>query len=45
MTKLTIDLGKGVTLCAPINLTMTYDEWERMTAYIDGIIKKGGVQK
>jgi hypothetical protein len=45
MTKLTIDLGKGVKLTAPINLSMTADEWQRMTSYINNLINQRNVKR
>lgn len=39
MHKLTIDLGKGVTLNAPIKLSMTLEEWIRMTNYINKLLE------
>lgn len=38
MEKLTIDLGKGLILSAPIKLNMTIEEWIRMTNYLNSII-------
>lgn len=38
MEKLTINLGNGVTLTAPIKLNMSYDEWARMTDYINSLM-------
>jgi len=39
MKEITIDLGKGVKLTAPIKMDMTIDEWLRMTRYIDSILE------
>jgi len=38
MEKLSINLGNGVTLTAPIKLNMSYDEWLRMTNYINSLV-------
>jgi hypothetical protein len=38
MEKLTINLGNGVSLSAPIKLNMTYDEWVRMSNYINSLM-------
>ena len=38
MARMTIDLGKGVTLTAPIKLNMTAEEWVRMVNYINGLV-------
>ena len=38
MEKLTIHLGKGVELTAPVKLNMTYEEWVRMTEYINSLL-------
>jgi len=40
MKKLSIHLGKGVVLSAPIKLNMTYDEWVRMRNYFDSILNE-----
>lgn len=45
MAKITLDLGKGVELTAPIKLRMTADEWRRMTDYIDAIINQQEVER
>ncbi len=45
MNKLTINLGKGVILQAPIKLNMTLEEWLRMTDYINSLIKLSGSEK
>jgi hypothetical protein len=45
MAKLTIDLGKGVTLTAPIRLQMSADEWQRMTSYINSLINQRNVKR
>ena len=39
MNEITIDLGKGVKLSAPIKMKMTVEEWIRMTRYIDSILE------
>lgn len=39
MNKISIDLGKGVKLSAPIKMDMTIDEWLRMTNYINSILE------
>lgn len=38
MKNLTIHLGKGVVLTAPVKLDMSYDEWVRMRDYIDSLL-------
>ena len=38
MNEITIDLGKGVKLSAPIKMKMTVEEWIRMTNYINSIL-------
>lgn len=40
MKQLNIKLGNGVIMSAPIKLNMTVDEWQRMTAFINGHIQK-----
>lgn len=53
MEKITINLGKGVVLSAPIKMNMTYDEWVRMTEYVNSLLnnnfltqeqKRGGLK-
>ena len=39
MKEITIDLGKGVKLTAPIKMDMTIDEWLRMTSYVNKILE------
>lgn len=43
MQKLTIDLGKGVELSAPIKMKMTVDEWTRMSNYINRLLKNAEI--
>lgn len=45
MDKIRIDLGKGVVLSAPIKLRMTVDEWRRMSAHINGIVKEDTLRR
>ena len=40
MKKLTIDMGHGVSIQAPIKLDMTKDEWQRMVAHINKMINQ-----
>ena len=40
MKKITIDLGKGVELKAPVKMHMTKEEWLRMVEYINEHIKR-----
>jgi hypothetical protein len=44
MKRITVDLGKGVVLSAPIKERMTLDEWQRMSSYINGLIKGPSVR-
>ncbi|MGE0792594.1 MAG: hypothetical protein AB7V77_00255 [Candidatus Woesearchaeota archaeon] len=38
MKTITINLGKGLVLKAPIKLDMTLEEWIRMTDYINSLL-------
>ncbi|MAE13769.1 hypothetical protein CMO92_04340 [Candidatus Woesearchaeota archaeon] len=38
LLNMTIDLGNGVKLLAPIKLHMTYEEWQRMSSFINSLI-------
>jgi len=44
MKRITVDLGKGVVLSAPIKERMTLDEWQRMSTYINSLIKSPSVR-
>ena len=39
LLRMTIDMGYGVRLTAPIKLNMTVDEWQRMNVHINSLIK------
>ncbi len=41
MKTITIDMGKGVRLTAPIKERMTLEEWNRMSEYINSIVRGG----
>lgn len=38
MKQITINLGKGVVLTAPIKMNMSYEEWQKMTNYINSLL-------
>jgi len=40
MNEITIYLGKGVRITAPIKQKMTYEEWVRMSNYINSVLNE-----